>query len=54
MSVAGEGGVGLPQVRIKQTNASEPLRTYRKHEGDVETGIETPSSEADGGEPGNQ
>lgn len=41
VSVAGKGGGGLCQVRIKKTNASEPLRTCRKNKRDVETGIET-------------
>ncbi len=36
---------------IKKTNASEPLRTYRKIEHDVETGIETLSRERGGGGP---
>lgn len=51
MSVAGKGGAGLRQVRIKKTNASEPLRMCRKNVRDVETGIETLSREAGGGEP---
>ena len=51
VSVAGKGGAGFRQVRIKKTNASEPLRTCRKNEPDVETGIETLSREAGGGEP---
>lgn len=51
MSVAGKGGETLRQVRIKKTNVSEPLRTCRKNPRDVETGIETLSREAGGGEP---
>jgi hypothetical protein len=51
VSVAGKGGAGLRQVGIKKTNASEPLRTCRKNEGDVETGIETLSRKRGGGEP---
>ena len=51
MSVAGKGGAGLRQVRIKKTNASEPLKMCRKNERDVKTGIETLSREAGGGEP---
>jgi hypothetical protein len=49
VNVAGKGGVELRQVRIKKTNASEPLMTCRKTESDVETGIETLSREAGGG-----
>lgn len=41
VSVAGKGGEVLRQVRIEKTNASEPLMTCRKTQGDVETGIET-------------
>ncbi len=41
MNVAGKGGAVLRQVRIKKTNASEPLMTCRKTSTDVETGIET-------------
>ena len=48
MNVAGKGGEGLRQVRIKKTNASEPLMKCRKNESDVETGIETLSREAGG------
>jgi hypothetical protein len=48
VSVAGKGGARLRQVRIKKTNASEPLRMCRKNEGDVETGIETLSRERGG------
>ena len=51
MSVAGKGGAGLRQVRIKKTNASEPLMTCRKTLHDVETGIETLSREGGGGGP---
>jgi hypothetical protein len=51
VSVAGQGGVGLRQVRITKTNAREPLRTCRKNERDVETGIETLSREAGGAGP---
>jgi len=46
-----KGGAGLRQVRIKKTNASEPLMTCRKTLHDVETGIETLSREAGGGGP---
>jgi hypothetical protein len=35
----GKGGGILRQVRLKETNASEPLMTCRKARGDVETGI---------------
>lgn len=51
VSVVEQGGAGLRQVRIKKTNVSEPLRTCRKNEPDVETGIETLSREAGGGQP---
>ncbi len=51
MSVAGKGGAVLRQVRIKKTNASEPLMTCRKTPSDVETGIETLSREGGGGLP---
>ena len=51
VSVAGKGGAGLRQVRIKKTNASEPLMKCRKNESDVETGIETLSREGSGGLP---
>ena len=51
MSVAGKGGEILRQVRIKKTNASEPLMKCRKNESDVETGIETLSREGSGGLP---
>ena len=51
MSVAGKGGAGLRQVRIKKTNASEPLMTCRKTLYGVETGIETLSREGGGGGP---
>ena len=51
VSVAVKGGEVLRQVRIKKTNASEPLMTCRKTSSDVETGIETLSREAGGGEP---
>ena len=39
VSVAGKGGAALRQVRIKKTNASEPLMLCRKDERDVETGL---------------
>jgi hypothetical protein len=48
VNVAGKGGAVLRQVRIKKTNASEPLMTCRKTLSDVETGIETLSREAGG------
>ena len=51
VSVAGKGGARLRQVRIKKTNASEPLMMCRKTERDVETGIETLSRAAGGGGP---
>lgn len=51
VSVAGQGGARLRQVRITKTNASEPLRTCRKNVDDVETGIETLSRERGGGGP---
>jgi hypothetical protein len=51
VSVAEQGGARLRQVRIKKTNASEPLMTCRKTQRDVETGIETLSRERGGGEP---
>jgi hypothetical protein len=54
VSVAEKGGAEFRQGRIKKTNASEPLRTCRKNELDVETGIETLSREAGGGKPGVQ
>jgi hypothetical protein len=37
----GKGGGILRQVRLKETNASEPLMTCRNVSGDVETGIRT-------------
>ena len=51
MSVAGKGGEVFRQVRIKKTNASEPLMTCRKTLNGVETGIETLSRERGGGVP---
>ena len=48
VNVAGKGGEVIRQVRIKKTNASEPLMTCRKTSSDVETGIETLSREAGG------
>ena len=51
VNVAGKGGAVLRQVRIKKTNAIEPLMTCRKTSSDVETGIETLSREAGGGLP---
>ena len=51
VNAAGKGGAVLRQVRIKKTNASEPLMTCRKTSSDVETGIETLSREAGGGLP---
>ncbi|MDF0673506.1 MAG: hypothetical protein P0120_04060 [Nitrospira sp.] len=51
VNVAGKGGETLRQVRIKKTNASEPLRTCRKTLPDVETGTKTLSREAGGGKP---
>jgi len=51
VNVARKGGAVLRQVRIKKTNASEPLMTCRKTSSDVETGIETLSREAGGGLP---
>ncbi|WHZ23019.1 MAG: hypothetical protein OJF47_002131 [Nitrospira sp.] len=49
VSVAGKGGETLRQVRIKKTNASEPLRTCRKTSGDVETGIRLCPGKGSGG-----
>jgi hypothetical protein len=40
VSVAGNGGTRSRQVRLKETNASEPLMTCRKVPDDVETGRE--------------
>lgn len=51
MSVARKGGKLFRQVRIKKTNASEPLMKCRKTESGVETGIETLSRERGGEEP---
>ena len=51
MSVAGKGGAVLRQVRIKKTNASEPVMTCRKTVSDPDTGIETLSREAGGALP---
>jgi hypothetical protein len=51
VSVAGKGGAGLRKVRIKKTNASEPLMRCRKTISDVQTGIETLSRESGGGGP---
>jgi len=51
VSVAGKGGEVLRQMRIKKTNASEPLMKCRKNESGVETGIETLSREGSGGIP---
>ena len=41
VSVVGKGGGILRQVRLKETNESEPLMTCRKARGDVETGVRT-------------
>ncbi len=41
VSVAGKGGARLRQVRIRKTNASEPLMTCRNVLTEVETGILT-------------
>jgi transposase InsO family protein len=38
VSVGGKGGARLRQVRIRETNASEPLMTCRNVSSDVETG----------------
>ena len=51
VNVGGKGGAVLRQVRIRKTNASEPLMTCRKTSSDVETGIETLSRERGGGMP---
>jgi hypothetical protein len=51
VSVAGNGGEVLRQVRVKETNASEPLMKCRKNQSDVETGIEVLSREGSGGLP---
>ena len=41
VSVAGKGGARLRQVRVRKTNASEPLMTCRNVLTEVETGILT-------------
>src|SRR6202158_2933166 len=41
VSVVGKGGGILRQVRLEETNASEPLMTCRNVPDDVETGIRT-------------
>ena len=41
VNVDGKGGARLRQVRIKETNASEPLMTCRNVLNDVETGTRT-------------
>lgn len=41
VSVVGKGGVLLRQVRLRETNASEPLMKCRKAQDDVETGNHT-------------
>ena len=41
VNVAGKGGARLRQVRVKETNASEPLMTCRNVLNDVETGTWT-------------
>ena len=41
VSVVEKGGGILRQVRLEETNASEPLMTCRNVPGDVETGIRT-------------
>jgi hypothetical protein len=41
VSVVGKGGGILRQVRLKETNESEPLMTCRKARDGVETGIRT-------------
>ena len=41
VNVAGKGGARLRQVRIKETNGSEPLMTCRNVSDDVETGTRT-------------
>jgi hypothetical protein len=51
VNVGGRGGAVLRQVRIKKTNASEPLMTCRKTLSEVETGIETLFREEGGGLP---
>ena len=40
VSVAGKGGARFRQVRLKETNGSEPLMTCRKVQNDVKTGRE--------------
>ena len=50
VSVAGNGGAVLRQVRIKETNASEPLMTCRKEYIDVETGSGGSSGKGLGGD----
>jgi hypothetical protein len=50
VSVVGKGGGILRQVRLKETNVSEPLMTCRKTQGDVETGLCTKAREQRGWE----
>lgn len=49
VSVDGKGGARLRQVRIEETNASEPLMTCRKVSSDVETGNELRARDKVGG-----
>ena len=51
VSVEGKGGAPLRQVRIKKTNASEPLMTCRNVSRDAKPGPRLLSREAGGGEP---
>jgi hypothetical protein len=44
-------GVGSCQVRIKETNASEPLRKCRKRRNDVKTGKESLARDKPRGRP---
>src|SRR5512139_4089650 len=49
VSVEGKGRARPCQVRIKETNASEPLMTYRKQIGGVKTGgLHCPRTSSDG------
>jgi hypothetical protein len=51
VSVVGKGGGILRQVRLKETNASEPLMTCRKSQDDVETGVNLASGSKGWGGP---
>lgn len=49
VSVDGKGGARLRQVRMKETNASEPLMKCRKVSDDVKTGNELRTRDKVGG-----